>query len=220
MPRFFFDLRDEHGALEEDDVGIDLPDFETAYIEAHRTAIDIWAEACREGCNPARSRFESRPAVHRGFERPRQRGSVRGRFWPGSRHRPSGTDRSRSPVGPRRQVHLGTDRARGPLGTQRLRYNLGQIDPGHVRRNPVHAPAPPRSAETYLWTCGVSEWRVGRLVELTRTRSSSFLTSKAALCARNARTQIVACRMRCTTHSTSGRARPPCSTSSGALLRL
>ena len=30
MPRFFFDLRDENGALEEDDIGIDLPDFETA----------------------------------------------------------------------------------------------------------------------------------------------------------------------------------------------
>ena len=59
-----------------------------------------------------------------------------------------------------------------------------------------------------------------RLAELTRTRSSSFLTSKAALCARNARTQIAACHMRCTTHSTSGRARPPCSTSNGALLRL
>jgi hypothetical protein len=65
MPRFFFDLRDEHGSLEEDDVGIELPDFETAYLEAHRTAIDIWAEACREGCNPGRCRFEIRDVLGR-----------------------------------------------------------------------------------------------------------------------------------------------------------
>ena len=32
MPRFFFDLRDKDGALEQDEVGIDLPDFETAYL--------------------------------------------------------------------------------------------------------------------------------------------------------------------------------------------
>jgi hypothetical protein len=65
MPRFFFDLRDENGALEEDELGIDLPDFETAYLEAHRTAIDIWAEACRDGCNPSRSRFEVRDVLGR-----------------------------------------------------------------------------------------------------------------------------------------------------------
>jgi hypothetical protein len=52
MPRFFFDLRNERGSLKEDDVGVDLPDFETTYIEAHRTAIDIWAEACHDGRDP------------------------------------------------------------------------------------------------------------------------------------------------------------------------
>jgi hypothetical protein len=65
MPQFFFDLRDANGALEEDDVGIDLPDFETAYLEAHRTAIDIWAEACRDGRNPGHARFEIRDVLGR-----------------------------------------------------------------------------------------------------------------------------------------------------------
>jgi hypothetical protein len=65
MPRFFFDLRDKDGALEQDEVGIDLPDFETAYLEAHRTAIDMWAEACRDGCNPGHARFEVRDVLGR-----------------------------------------------------------------------------------------------------------------------------------------------------------
>jgi hypothetical protein len=65
MPRFFFDLRDQHGVLEEDDVSIDLPDFETAYLEAHGTAIDMWAEACRDGCNPSHARFEVRDVLGR-----------------------------------------------------------------------------------------------------------------------------------------------------------
>ncbi|MBV8512669.1 MAG: hypothetical protein JOZ94_24135 [Xanthobacteraceae bacterium] len=65
MPLFFFDLRDEDGALEQDDVGIDLPDFETAYLEAHRTAIDLWAESCRGGCSPGHARFEVRDVLGR-----------------------------------------------------------------------------------------------------------------------------------------------------------
>jgi len=65
MPRFFFDLRDKDGALEQDEVGIDLPDFETAYLEAHRTAIDMWAEACRDGCSPGHARFEVRDVLGR-----------------------------------------------------------------------------------------------------------------------------------------------------------
>ena len=65
MPRFFFDLRNERGSLEEDDVGVDLPDFETAYIEAHRTAIDIWAEACHDGRDPGHACFEVRDVLGR-----------------------------------------------------------------------------------------------------------------------------------------------------------
>ena len=34
-------------------------------LEAHRTAIDIWAEACRDGSNPSRSRFEVRDVLGR-----------------------------------------------------------------------------------------------------------------------------------------------------------
>ncbi len=65
MPRFFFDLRDNDGALEQDEVGIDLPDFETAYLEAHRTAIDIWAESCHAGRSPGHARFEVRDVLGR-----------------------------------------------------------------------------------------------------------------------------------------------------------
>jgi hypothetical protein len=61
MPRFFFDFRDA-GGLEPDEIGIDLPDFETAYLEAHRAAIDIWAEERREGRKPHCGCFEIRDA--------------------------------------------------------------------------------------------------------------------------------------------------------------
>jgi hypothetical protein len=60
MPRFFFDLRLEGDCLEQDDVGVDLPDFETVYLEAHRAAVDIWAEARREGRRIGKCSFEVR----------------------------------------------------------------------------------------------------------------------------------------------------------------
>jgi hypothetical protein len=60
MPRFFFDLRLDGDGLEQDDVGIDLPNFETAYLEAHRAAVDIWAEARREGRKIGKCSFEVR----------------------------------------------------------------------------------------------------------------------------------------------------------------
>jgi uncharacterized protein DUF6894 len=64
MPQFFFDLRNGR-ILERDEFGLDLPDFETAYLEAHRAAIDIWSEARREGRTPAYRCFEIRDSLGR-----------------------------------------------------------------------------------------------------------------------------------------------------------
>jgi Domain of unknown function (DUF6894) len=60
MLKFFFDLRHDHGGFEQDDVGIDLPDFETAYLEAHRAAVDLWADARRDGRRLIQVCFEIR----------------------------------------------------------------------------------------------------------------------------------------------------------------
>jgi hypothetical protein len=60
MPRFFFHLRHDNGELERDDDGVDLPNFETAYLEAHRAAVDMWAEARRCGRQLTHNRFEIR----------------------------------------------------------------------------------------------------------------------------------------------------------------
>ena len=60
MPQFFFDYRDERGNVQQDTDGIDFPDVDAAYLEAHRAAIDIWAEARREGRTPGHGRFEIR----------------------------------------------------------------------------------------------------------------------------------------------------------------
>jgi hypothetical protein len=59
-----FDLRNGN-VLERDEFGLDLPDFESAYLEAHRAAIDIWSEARREGGKPAYRCFEIRDSSGR-----------------------------------------------------------------------------------------------------------------------------------------------------------
>src|SRR5262245_26177184 len=51
MPRFFFNFRHDHG-LDRDEDGVDLPDFETAYLEAYRGALDIFVESRRNGRDP------------------------------------------------------------------------------------------------------------------------------------------------------------------------
>ncbi len=61
IPRFFFDHQGEHG-LEPDEVGLELPDLDTAYLEAFRAATEVWIEALREVRNPGRERFEIRDA--------------------------------------------------------------------------------------------------------------------------------------------------------------
>ncbi len=63
VPRFFFDLRLNGERMERDDVGIDLPDFETAYLEAHRAAVEMWADARRQGNKPTQVGFEVRDAL-------------------------------------------------------------------------------------------------------------------------------------------------------------
>ena len=58
MAKFFFDLRHQGGDLDIDDLGLHL-------AEAHRAAIDLWAEARREGTKPTYYCFEIRDASAR-----------------------------------------------------------------------------------------------------------------------------------------------------------
>jgi hypothetical protein len=44
MPRYFFDVTDGYGA-HTDDVGLDLPDMESAIIEARRALVDMTRES-------------------------------------------------------------------------------------------------------------------------------------------------------------------------------
>ena len=64
MPLFFFDYHNGEG-VERDEIGLDLPDCETAYLEAHRGLIDIWSEARHGGRNPAFSRVDVRDGLGR-----------------------------------------------------------------------------------------------------------------------------------------------------------
>jgi hypothetical protein len=64
MPLFFFDHRDAQG-VDRDEMGLDLPDFETAYLEAHRALIDIWSEARHGGRNPDCSGLDVRDGLGR-----------------------------------------------------------------------------------------------------------------------------------------------------------
>ena len=65
MAKFFFDLRHRGGELDLDDVGVDLANFEDAYLAAHRAAIDMWTEARREGVKPTYHCFEVRDGSDR-----------------------------------------------------------------------------------------------------------------------------------------------------------
>ena len=57
MPQYFFHLRSPEGRSH-DDIGVELSDTETAYLEAHRAALDISMEMLREHRDPSRHRFE------------------------------------------------------------------------------------------------------------------------------------------------------------------
>jgi hypothetical protein len=59
LPWFFFDHFDGQ-RLDEDDLGVELPDLETAHHEAIQAAIEMWMEALRERRNPGRDYFRVR----------------------------------------------------------------------------------------------------------------------------------------------------------------
>lgn len=61
MPRFFFDFR-QTGALVPDSDGIEFDSVEQAYLEAFKTAQDMWSELLRQRRDPRRCFFEVRAA--------------------------------------------------------------------------------------------------------------------------------------------------------------
>ncbi|MBQ0819500.1 hypothetical protein KBI52_04585 [Microvirga sp. HBU67558] len=52
MPRFYFHIRDADQRRSRDELGLDFPDAETAYLEAFRSAEDIRAEFMARAQNP------------------------------------------------------------------------------------------------------------------------------------------------------------------------
>src|SRR5262245_60527641 len=57
MPLFFFNLCTPDG-VERDEEGIELPDIETAYLEAFQTAVEMWTEAIRHRRDASQECFE------------------------------------------------------------------------------------------------------------------------------------------------------------------
>jgi hypothetical protein len=57
IPRFFFNLCTNDG-VERDEEGVELPDIETAYLEAFYTASEMWIESIRHRRDPSHHRFE------------------------------------------------------------------------------------------------------------------------------------------------------------------
>ncbi|WP_262266006.1 DUF6894 family protein [Microvirga yunnanensis] len=57
MTRYYFHLRTAQG-LSPDELGLDLPDVETAYLEAFTTAQEMWPDLLRRREDPTRYTFE------------------------------------------------------------------------------------------------------------------------------------------------------------------
>jgi DNA anti-recombination protein RmuC len=58
MPRYFFHFRSGK-LLEHDQDGLEMPDLDTAYLEAFEAAKDMWIDAIRtRGDNPSQQQFE------------------------------------------------------------------------------------------------------------------------------------------------------------------
>jgi len=55
--RYYFDLR-VGPTLSPDEIGLDLPDVETAYLEAFKAAQEMWSELLAEGSDPLIRSFE------------------------------------------------------------------------------------------------------------------------------------------------------------------
>ncbi len=64
MPRYFFDLASPAG-LEPDDMGIEFPDLDAAYLEAVHAIGEITLELLRKREDPGRYRFEVRDETRR-----------------------------------------------------------------------------------------------------------------------------------------------------------
>jgi hypothetical protein len=62
MPRFFFDFR-QSGRLVPDSEGIEFESVEQAYLEAFRTAQEMWSELLKQRRDPRRCLFEVRSAA-------------------------------------------------------------------------------------------------------------------------------------------------------------
>ncbi|EIM26815.1 DUF6894 family protein [Microvirga lotononidis] len=52
MPRFFFHIRDVRLGLSRDELGLDCPDVEAAYLEACRAGLDLRHEFVARGQSP------------------------------------------------------------------------------------------------------------------------------------------------------------------------
>jgi hypothetical protein len=71
--RYYFHLR-IGGTISPDEIGVDLPDVETAYLEAFKAAEEMWSELLAEGLDPLMRSFPP-PQVPCGTARGRpQRG--------------------------------------------------------------------------------------------------------------------------------------------------
>jgi hypothetical protein len=55
--RYYFHLRIGH-TVSPDEIGLDLPDLETAYLEAFKAAREMWSELLAEGSDPLSRCFE------------------------------------------------------------------------------------------------------------------------------------------------------------------
>ena len=58
MPRYFFHLRGGPNSFSPDDLGVELPDIEAAYLEAFQTAKEMAQEWRKKGQNPRLYAFE------------------------------------------------------------------------------------------------------------------------------------------------------------------
>ena len=62
MPRFFFDYRDDAGHLQRDEEGIEFSTLAAARKDAIKAAVDMHADACRDGTDLTAHSFEIRDA--------------------------------------------------------------------------------------------------------------------------------------------------------------
>jgi len=69
MPCFYFHLRAAQG-LSPDEMGLELPNVEAAYLEAFKTARDMWADLLRKREDPTQYSFEITDSLGQVIETP------------------------------------------------------------------------------------------------------------------------------------------------------